>query len=167
MAHFVIQTDGERGVLLVDGEQPEPFGALVAVEVHRNLPLGFGSRDWLPHVVQPREQPAVEVTLRLPIGPRDTLTVVRGNKIEDVQGPTADHVPDASIGETGWRPKWDEEYGVWRPTVGFAGLLPGTLAGSLQGYGFASKADCLTFLRDHLDSLGRMHPTADGGQDVP
>lgn len=94
MAHFVIQTDGEHGVLFVDGEQPKLFGELVGVDIHRTPLLDYYPLDFSPLNVRAREQPVITVTLRLPIGPRDTLTVVQGNRIEDVQGPTADHMPD-------------------------------------------------------------------------
>lgn len=64
--------------------------------------------------------------------------------------------------ETGWWAEWDEEYKEWHPTV----QLPGSMMASFDDWGFPSKADCLAFIRDNLPSLGRMHPTADDGQDA-
>lgn len=101
MTHFVIQTDGDHGVLLVDGEQPKLFGELVGAEIRRPSPLGYHVIDPSPFSVRAREQTVVTVTLRLPIGPGHTLTLVQGNSIEDVQGPTADYVPDEPGSGTG------------------------------------------------------------------
>lgn len=94
MAHFVIQTDGEHGVLLVDGEQPKLFGELVGAEIRRASLLDYHAIDDWPVSIRAREQACVTVTLRLPIGPRDTLTVIQGSKMEDVQGPTVDYVSE-------------------------------------------------------------------------
>lgn len=94
MPHFVIQTDGENGVLLVDGEQPDLFGRLVGAEI-RQPPPGAMRTDPNPYAALPRSEPVIEVTLRLPIGPNDTLTIVQGSRMEDIQGPTADYRPDA------------------------------------------------------------------------
>ena len=90
MAHFVIHTDGEHGTLLVDGEQPKLFGDLVAVDIRHDLPLDNHDIDPWPLSIRARAQPVVTVTLRLPLSPSDTLTVVQGSRIEDVAGPTAD-----------------------------------------------------------------------------
>jgi len=90
VAHFVIQTDGEHGILLVDGEQPKLFGDLVAVDIRHNPPLDYHAIDPWPLSIRARAQPVVTVTLRLPLGPNDTLAVVEGPRVEDVHGPTAD-----------------------------------------------------------------------------
>lgn len=95
MTHFVIQTDGEHGVLLVDGEQPKLFGELVGAEIRRGSLLDYHVIDPSPFGIRACERTVVTVTLRLPIGFGDTLTVVQGNNIEDVQGPTADYAPSA------------------------------------------------------------------------
>jgi hypothetical protein len=90
MTHFVIQTDGDRGVLLVDGQQPELFGALVAVDVRRDPLLSPDIISMSPTSIRAAGRTVVEVTLRLPLGLNDTLTVVEGSRMEDVQGPTVD-----------------------------------------------------------------------------
>lgn len=61
--------------------------------------------------------------------------------------------------ETGWWAEWDEDHREWHPTV----QLPGSMMASFESWGFPTKADCLAFIRDHLPSLGRMHPTAEDG----
>lgn len=87
MAEYVIHLDGDRGTLLVDGQQPELFGALVGVTVRRDL---LDVPPLAPLVVRARQLPVVEVTLRLPLGATDHLTVVQGSRIGDAYGPTAD-----------------------------------------------------------------------------
>lgn len=85
MAQFVIRVDGDRGELFVDGERAELFGALVGVDVRRDVPHGLDLRtSALPPL------PVVEVTLRLPLRSSDTLTVLRDMSIEDLRGPTDD-----------------------------------------------------------------------------
>jgi hypothetical protein len=90
VTEFVVRIDGEQGELFVDGKRAELFGALVGIEVRRDdlnlAPLVESS----PFVIRPRERPVIEVTLRFPLGGSDRLTVLRGPRVEDVEGPTAD-----------------------------------------------------------------------------
>jgi hypothetical protein len=91
MTEFIIQIDGEHGTLLVDGEEPALFGQLVGCEVRRELLLP----KYLPSemdVITPSPAPVVEVTLRLPLGLSDHVTLVRGTEIRGVHGPSGDYV---------------------------------------------------------------------------
>lgn len=85
MSKFVIRTDGKTGELVVDGKRVELFGELVGVDVRRDI-----TRPSDPLLSPMPGLPVVEVTLRLPLKPTDTLTLLRDTQIEDVPGPTAD-----------------------------------------------------------------------------
>jgi hypothetical protein len=88
MTEFVIRVDGELGELLVDGKKPELFGALVAVDVRRDV-LRIPGDGLLSSSLVAADRPIVEVTLRLPLGPNDRLTVLHGSGITEVNGPSA------------------------------------------------------------------------------
>jgi hypothetical protein len=82
---YVISIDGETGTIFVDGEEPQLFGKVVGVDVKQ--PLRALTADLNPYAIHASDRPVVEVTLRLPLGPNDTLTILRGPQVEDVRGP--------------------------------------------------------------------------------
>jgi hypothetical protein len=95
MTEFTIYLDGGHGTLLVDGEKAPLFGALVGCEVQRALQLPeYLSRPSLMDVVapSPASSPTVEVTLRLPLGPNEHVTLVRDSTVRTVYGPTGDYI---------------------------------------------------------------------------
>ena len=91
MSEFLAQIHGSgadaRGTLLVDGAEPDLFGCTV----ERVMPLEPVGTLADPVAIRPfREDPTVEVTLRLPMRADDTLTLVRDDRIETYYGPTSD-----------------------------------------------------------------------------
>lgn len=81
---------GPRGTLLVDGHEPDLFGELVGCKVERAAPLDPpGQTPRLARIRQCRAL-TVEVTLRLPMGHGDRLTLVRPERIDVYHGPTSE-----------------------------------------------------------------------------
>jgi hypothetical protein len=134
VTEFVISLNGNHGTLLVDGEPALMFGALVGCEVQHALQLPeYLPRPLLMDVVapSPASSPTVEVTLRLPLGPNEHVTLVRDSTVRGVHGPTGDYV--AATREDAFRAQvknWLEDADTWDmwPTIEAAilGVLDAT-----------------------------------------
>lgn len=102
MTEFVIETDGEHGTFLVDGERPALFGEIVGCDVVEHFPPEmFSARELNALVIKPqRPTRTVNVTLRLPLGPDDHATILQRDSVRSLGGPTADYVattPDTAM----------------------------------------------------------------------
>lgn len=149
MTEFVIHLSGDRGTLLVDGEQPELFGQLVGCEVRRDLPL----QQHLPQpssidVITPLPAPTVEVTLRLPLGMNDHVTLVRDTTVQGVHGPSGDYIATRRSDTLRARVKdWLEDADTWDmwPTIETAilGVLDATAIADVTDWqrGYRAAAD--------------------------
>jgi hypothetical protein len=90
VTEFVVSLAGDRGVLTVDGRESDLFGELVACSIERGLPVEHTPGMSLPTRTGALPKPTVEVTLRLPLGRDDRLTLVRDTSIETHSGETSD-----------------------------------------------------------------------------
>ena len=100
----MIQIDGDFGALLVDGKPAELFGELAGCDIRRDLPECVPPFPAGPNRIGAITcLPVVEVTLRLPLGPADQLTLVRGTRIDSEAGPTAPTGTAADVQRA-----WDE-----------------------------------------------------------
>jgi hypothetical protein len=121
VTEFVISLSGDHGTLLVDGEPAPLFGHLVGCDVRRDLPLPKHlSRPAPMEVVTPTPAPTVEVTLRLPLGMNDRVTLVHDGTVRGVRGPSGDYV--AAAREDAFRVRvkdWLEDADSWDewPTI--------------------------------------------------
>lgn len=114
MTEFLISLGGDHGALLVDGEPAPLFGALIGCDI-KNLvpPLEYPGQASNPFDIV-RGHPVAEVTLRLPLGMGDHLTLVHDGTMRDLDGPTGDTV--ATEANEAFRAKvkdWLEDADTW------------------------------------------------------
>lgn len=103
MTEFTIQLIGERGTLLIDGRESDLFGELVGCDISRDVPLDEPGRGMLRPVLR---DPVVKVTLRLPLGRGDRLTLVRDTSIETLNGPTRSEIRSTTPGAVALLERW-------------------------------------------------------------
>jgi hypothetical protein len=106
MTEFTIQLVGDRGVLLVEGRVSPLFGELVGCKIERIMPLDFTRPDPPPSHISALPKPVVEVTLRLPLGGNDRLTLVRDTSIETLNGPTESEIRSSGPGAVALLDRW-------------------------------------------------------------
>lgn len=103
MTEFTIQLIGERGTLLIDGRESDLFGELVGCDISRDVPLEEPSRGMLKPVLR---DPVVKVTLRLPLGRDDRLTLIRDTSITTLNGPTQSEIRSTTPGAVALLDRW-------------------------------------------------------------
>lgn len=103
MTHFTIQLTDGRGALLIDGHESDLFGELVGCDISRDVPLEEPGRGMLKPVLR---DPVVNVTLRLPLGRDDRLTLIRDTSITTLNGPTQSEVRSTAPGAVALLDRW-------------------------------------------------------------
>lgn len=92
MTEFTIQLIGGRGALLIDGRESDLFGELVGCDISRDVPLEEPGRGML--------------TLRLPLGRDDRLTLIRDTSITTLNGPTQSEIRSTGPGAVALLDRW-------------------------------------------------------------
>lgn len=106
MTEFTIQLIGGRGTLLIDGRESDLFGELVGCDIRHDVPADPADAGRGPFLKPRLRDPVVEVTLRLPLGRDDRLTLIRDTSITTLNGPTRSEVRSAGPGAVALLDRW-------------------------------------------------------------